>query len=403
MGVMQGGCPAPGNTGAPPQKKALSLRLVELPDVMLGLEAKVEEVVRLLPAGGGGQMVLLHGMGGIGKTTLARAVLNRLCLANPEVTCHFMEMQPGTKGSSSILAKQVELLKRFADADAGELKSPEDGRLLLADKLKGKQVLLVLDNVWGAQLQQMLPKRVMEVLGRGSVVLVTNQDGRVCNTVGTVAADRLECLQAQEALELLCWHAFGSSRPPPGEESRVRSLVARCGGVPMALEVVGRHLAGARDKSAFWAEVGAAVQHAYAHQRAGRLEADRTMFDVCRRGWDDLDGEQKETLLDIVWFLKGEEVALVESYCEYGVLERLLALGLVGQQPGAGWCGGGAEQAVAVHNSVVGFCLVGLQEPPGRRLLLEGDGGALPDHRAKVCATCDALLAFACRLACLCA
>jgi hypothetical protein len=58
--------------------------LVEVPDVLFGADAKVvDHVVELLTAGGESHMMLLHGMGGIGKTTVAKAVFSKLQTCHP--------------------------------------------------------------------------------------------------------------------------------------------------------------------------------------------------------------------------------------------------------------------------------------------------------------------------------
>jgi replication-associated recombination protein RarA len=130
-------------------------RPLEEPDIKVGLEAKVDRVVQLLTTGND-SMVLLHGMGGIGKTTLARAVFNHLHANHPTLPCCFLGLDPDTK-VAAIPQKQQQLLKDLARVERGTPSNAEEGRGLLAETLQGKRVLLVVDNVWGDRLGFLLP------------------------------------------------------------------------------------------------------------------------------------------------------------------------------------------------------------------------------------------------------
>jgi hypothetical protein len=65
---------------------------VEEPVIKVGMHSSREALVGLLTQGSGSHAALLHGMGGIGKTTLARAVFNQLHEGDPTAACCFVSL-----------------------------------------------------------------------------------------------------------------------------------------------------------------------------------------------------------------------------------------------------------------------------------------------------------------------
>jgi hypothetical protein len=325
----------------------------ELPKIMVGLEGKVEALVeKLQGAEGRSSMVLLHGMGGIGKTTLARAVFNQLHAGNPALPCCFVQLEPGLQ-KADIAEKQRQLLKDLAHVNNLMVHTTAAGRKQLARCLAGKHVLMVVDNVWGVQLESLLPRSMLQDLGAGSMVLVTSRESGAAKGFNGVELAEADFLSELDAMQLLCQHAYGSSMPPPAEEPLVKGVLARCGGLPMALEVVGSHLRQCRDRQRFFSDLANALADAYKHDPAERMDGDRTLFAALGLSWIALDAEQQEALLDITWLLKGQPWEVVEACCGYGVLDRLCRFGLVKQQDLTHIRG---ELVVAVHDTIVAFC-----------------------------------------------
>jgi hypothetical protein len=349
---------------------------LEVPAITVGLQAKVDQVVsQLLATEGRSRVVLLYGAGGVGKSTLARTVFNQLHKGNPGMACHAVTMGPGTQSASSIVQVHCSLLRHLCAVEDAVVHSADEGRMLLSQNLEGRKVLLLLDDVWGDSLSLLLPRRVTELLGGGSTVLVTSREAEAAMRFDDGMLEvEVQHQSEQESIELFCSYAFGCSRPPAGEEDRVRLVVAKCGGLPMALEVVGRYLARVVDQREFWLQFEQAMQLAYGRQQAGRLESKRTLFGAVAVSWDALAGEEKDTLLDIVWVLRGQPWERVQAYCQYGVLRRLRERGLVMQLLAGDWDEGSAVQ-VGVPDIIVDFCKFGIHGHHGRWLDLQSDLG----------------------------
>jgi hypothetical protein len=353
-------------------------------------------------------MLLLHGMAGIGKTTLAKAVFidcSAQLAADDDVRSCFVVLEQVMQ-EAGIVQVQQQLLADLAKDASFQLNSAAQGRQQLATKLQDKKVLLVVDNVWGDQLAKLLPRDVVEVLGEGSVVLVTSRLARCCDSFAGPDKVAVRCLTAEASLELFCLYAYGKSGPPDAqheqvkqEQEQVKQIVAQCGGLPMALEVVGRHMRRCSNRPRFFYDMPAAVAWAFRNDHAVDKVGERTLFAAQRLSWNALGAKEQEALLDIVWFLQGQPWEVVQTCFEYGVLDRLWQQGLVQRiqveqaelpggcgVPGAGYAsveqlrGGMLEgslrvDCVGVHVTVVAFCKA---ESSGRggQQRLDVDGGA---------------------------
>jgi hypothetical protein len=358
-------------------------KVLELPDFAIGLDPKACRIADLLASGGSSRFILLHGMAGMGKTTLAKAVFNQLHQRDNTVPCHFAGLNPEVKRPDEVVAAQQALLEALLYADVPIIPNAAAGRQVLAAQLRGKKVLLVVDNVWGQQLSWLLPGNIMEVLGQGSMVLVTSRESawalRDFGGPAWVQEVEMDFLTQQESLELFCKHVYGSATYPTSDEEPVDAIVLRCGGLPLSLEVVGSYIGGSKDVWGFYDRMEESLSFVYSNERANRFERQQTVFDALRVSWEALDGEQQEALLDIVWFLQGQPRQLVECVCESGVLEQLACLGLVS------WSlmeQGSTQQHVAVHIAVVDFCKLLVRSDDGERLELVGDaaeGCSIPD------------------------
>jgi GTPase SAR1 family protein len=347
-----------------------------LPEITVGLDEKAEEVLRLL-AGSSKHMLLLHGMGGIGKTTLAKAVFNQLYDMDVTAPCCFLKLD----SSPDWVVEQAKLLLALAHKGT-KPRDESHGLQLLAQQLKGKKVLLVVDNVGHDPLKNLLPEGIMDVLAGGSTVLVTSCS-RNESVKGFEACIKyeVELLPRTHSLQLFRRHYASSSHSAPADLLAAATkweaaVLDRCDGLPKALEVVGKHLGEpGRNPQGF-----DAFHQVY---KAGK----GCVFDVIQSSWAALASssqlaasvldDRQETLLDIVRFLmKTQPWELVDCYCGYEVLPTLEDMGLV--QPGVlspealpGSRGSG--RCVKVHNTIVEFCEAYHDSHLARRLSSEAD------------------------------
>ncbi|KAF8389435.1 hypothetical protein HHK36_026130 [Tetracentron sinense] len=214
---------------------------IEEEDV-IGLEKDTEALVEVLKKekvrfG----VVSIVGMGGLGKTTLAKKVYN-----HDVIKCHF-GCTAWVFISQQFRRRDViqGILKRFVNTTNEEMEKMKEDELVekLYKFLQEKRYLVVLDDIWSTDAWDRL--RPAFPNGKtGSKIMLTTRNKEVA-----VHADphsdphELRFLNEKESWELLCNKAFPNTGCPPGFERFKREIVAKCGGLPLVVVVVGGLLA----------------------------------------------------------------------------------------------------------------------------------------------------------------
>jgi len=152
------------------------------------------------------RMVGIWGAGGIGKTSIAKAIYNSIA-ARFEGSCFLADVTETSK-KSGLVQLQNKLLSKILGSIV-EVDSVDEGVIVIKKRLHSKRVLLILDDV--DHLDQ-LHKLAGEVdwFGLGSRIVITTRDRKVLTGHGVV--DRLIYelgeLDFKKALELFRWNAF---------------------------------------------------------------------------------------------------------------------------------------------------------------------------------------------------
>jgi len=189
-------------------------------------------------------MIGLYGMGGVGKTTLVKEVGRRAKELHlfDEVLIAAVSQNPNVTGIQDQMADSLDL--KF------DKKSKEGRANELWQRLQGKKMLIVLDDVWkDIDFQEIgIP---FGDAHRGCKILLTTRLKDMCKNMASQQKVSLSPLSENEA-----WALFKINAGLHDEDSdlnRVAKEVAgECKGLPIALVAVGKAL---RDKSAVEWEV----------------------------------------------------------------------------------------------------------------------------------------------------
>jgi len=209
-------------------------------DFPVGLESRVLKVNSLMKVGSNDevQMLGIYGTGGMGKTTLARAVYNSI--ADQFDGLCFLHDVRGNSAKYSLEHLQGKLLSKLVELDV-ELGDINEGVPIIKQRLCRKKVLLILDDVHELKQLQVLAGG-LDWFGPGSRVIITTRDKQLLAAQGIERAYEIDKLNDKEARELLRWNAFKNNKVDPNFDSVLHHAVTYASGLPLALEVVGSNL-----------------------------------------------------------------------------------------------------------------------------------------------------------------
>ncbi|KAB2628735.1 TMV resistance protein N-like [Pyrus ussuriensis x Pyrus communis] len=112
---------------------------------------------------------------------------------------------------------------------------------LIKEKLRSRAVLVIIDDVDDVdQLNALAIAR--DSFGRGSKIFITTRDRHLLEQVEVNIIYLAQKMKEEEALELFSWHAFRNPCPNEEYSELTRSVLGYCGGLPLALEVLGSFL-----------------------------------------------------------------------------------------------------------------------------------------------------------------
>ncbi|XP_038900029.1 putative disease resistance protein RGA3 [Benincasa hispida] len=208
---------------------------------VIGREAEVLEIVKIsvdLSYREAVSVLPIVGMGGLGKTALAKVIFNHeLIKGNFDRTIWVCVSEP------FLIKKILRTILETLNPNFGGLDSKEALLQELQKLLNDKKYFLVLDDVWNENpiLWNELKSCLLKISQRsGNVVVVTTRSGRVAEIMETHSRYHLTKLSDDHCWSLFKKYAFGNEFLGIPELDIVqKELVKRFGGIPLVVKVLG--------------------------------------------------------------------------------------------------------------------------------------------------------------------
>ncbi|XP_059654435.1 disease resistance protein RPV1-like [Cornus florida] len=300
-------------------------------DYPVGIQYRVQQLSEFLKLGSNRddvRIVAIWGIGGIGKTTIAKAMYNRIH-REFESSSFLANVGRTSKQPNGLVKLQEKLLCDLRMGENHGIRSEDDGIEVIKRRAWCRRVLLVLDDVDNiSQLRALAISH--DLLSPGSRIIVTTRDLSAISSLRLRVDEmyKLDELNEEESLQLFKWHAFRRDRPVEDYEVLSKEIVTYAKGLPLVLEILGSFLS---DKTVpEWRSKLKKLKKIPHNDVQGQL----------RLSFDSLDVEQKGLFLHIACFFVGMDqdfsIKILEGCgffpeCQIGVLSRRCLVSIDGR------------------------------------------------------------------------
>ncbi|KAM7478657.1 hypothetical protein LguiA_026870 [Lonicera macranthoides] len=274
---------------------------------LVGMPSRVENIDSWVQSSSSSEDILVMcGMGGIGKTTIAKFVYN-LNIQRFEGSSFLGYVKDKSRQPNGLVNLQAQLLSSILKGKRKEIYDVDEGIIKINEAMCCKRILVVIDDVDEVeQLDALLGTRAF---CRGSKIIITTRNKSLLKAHEVHKLHIVEKLCFSESLELFCWHAFGKELPDEGYEEHSERAVYHCVGLPLAHKILGSSLAG--KSTNVWAS------------ELEKLEAipETKILNVLKISFDSLqDDHDKNLFLHIACFFVGhnkDEIIGILNTCDF--------------------------------------------------------------------------------------
>ena len=261
----------------------------------VGIDSRVDEIsCRLDIELNDVRMLVIHGLPGIGKTTIAKAIFN-LIAHHFEGRSILEDVRESSKTNGGVLQLQEAL---YCDIFGGRnlnVHGVSKRINVIVEKLQHKKILLILDDVDElVQVENLFGP--CNQFASGSRIIITTREKKSLSALGEdfpLFYYEVKELDECESRELFCQHAFKRNKPIEDYSELVHQFIGYAKGLPLVLNIIGADLYGKNVQC--WKS---------ALEKYKRIPHSNIQK-VLKISYDGLDQIQWDIFLDIACFFKG--------------------------------------------------------------------------------------------------
>ncbi|XP_054814354.1 disease resistance protein Roq1-like [Prosopis cineraria] len=282
--------------------RKLGHRFSSLADDLVGMQSRAEAFENLLDLESEDvRKVGMWGMPGVGKTTLAAVVYDRIS-HRFDACCLLLDVSKVHEGPG-LVRLQKQLLRETLQEKI-EIFEHHRGTNLISTRLKHLKTLIVVDNVDHAdQLDKLVGKSAW--FGPGSRIIITTRNWHILNGHGVDEVYEVKLLNDEEALQLLCRRAFKQDDPLSDFSGMTHSLLQYAKALPLVIKVLGSFM------------YGLEVSERIAQLDRLKENPDQEVMGVLETSLARLEKKDKDIFVDIACFFKGAEEIYVTKILEH--------------------------------------------------------------------------------------
>ncbi|XP_074378500.1 putative disease resistance RPP13-like protein 3 [Apium graveolens] len=239
------------NTPDVQQRKRTFLRAASFDheDDVIGFQ---DDVQTLLAQLGNGhpflKLISIHGMGGLGKSTLASKLYHSSALSHFKSrawVCVSEEYE-----ITHVLRTIIKSFTGDRQDSLNEMEEVELRRHLRNILLDVDHYLVVIDDIWDVEVWEKIRKAFPDKKNGARVIITTRNKAVAEGIDDTCFVHELRFLRADESWQLFCRR----TKPTPNLEILGKEMVGKCGGLPLAIVILSGLLL-QKKTFTFWSEV----------------------------------------------------------------------------------------------------------------------------------------------------
>ena len=261
----------------------------------VGINSRIEAIKLLLNIESNDvRMVGMYGPGGIGKTTIAKAIYNNF-FDNFEGSSFVENVKDKSGTFDGVIELQETLLFDILGARHLKVGNISRGTNVIKERLCCKRILLILDDVDKAdQIERLIGK--CDWFASRSRIIITTRDKHLLATLGkahSIYEVEVTKLDDHEALELFSLHAFHRNKPEEDYSKLTDQVICYAKGLPLALVIIGADLCGRSE-----------MEWESALDKYKRI-LDKDIQKILQISYEGLDENERDIFLDIACFFQG--------------------------------------------------------------------------------------------------
>ena len=294
-------------------RRRLNCKILSVGENIVGMDFHLDKLKSLINNKSNKvRMIGIYGIGGIGKTTIAKAICNSISYKFDGWS--FLENVREIGNSCGLLQLQQNLLNDILNGrNIYKYHNVDEGVSVIKDRLHSKKVLIVVDNVDDlSQLECIVGKH--DWFCRGSIIIITTRNKHLLTFHGVDEAYEVKELNYEESIELLSRYAFKQSLPKDGYKNLLDRAIDYAKGLPLALKFLGIFL------------FSKTIPEWESSLCKLRRKLPMEIESVLKISFDGLDDKEKDIFLDIACFFKGKDKDFVSRildgcnfYAEIGI------------------------------------------------------------------------------------
>ncbi|XP_043723296.1 disease resistance protein L6-like isoform X2 [Telopea speciosissima] len=276
----------------------LNKRPLSISNNLVGIQLRIKEMLILLDIESNDRKIVgIHGLGGIGKTTIARAVYNTV-FHHFEGCSFIANIRETAQQYNGLVHLQKQLIFDILKQENQDISSVDDGIIVIQQRFCAKKVLIVLDDVdQNIQVKSLVGDH--KWFDVGSKIIITSRDKQILCVQEADEIYEPKVMNSDDSLELFSRHAFIRDQPLEDYLDLSKAMVKTTGGLPLALQVIGSSLY--LKGKVVWEGMLKKLQKVPNYDVMERLKI----------SYEALDDEEQQMFLDTACFFNGMDKEIV--------------------------------------------------------------------------------------------